>query len=247
MIKLNPELSEDLLSSVDVPLGVLTDAKDNRKFLICDYNRDLDSFRSPWSNEYHPTLGDDDDGKSYKPSGELRALEVSLNEGFDVYRDLYYEGGVSSVYLWNDEEDGNIKEGFSGVVLLKKENETQGDSWDSIHVVEVVVTGASSAEYKVTSTIILSLNESDSGATMNGNLVRQNSRTASIEAATGLASHIVNIGSFIEDTESNLRNLLQQVYFDKNKDIVSELRSLVDLKQVNKDKLKQKELIKSLQ
>jgi hypothetical protein len=65
-----------------------------------------------------------------------------MNEAFDVYRDLcvlhlsicspfvreiselivsggsshrYYEGGVSSVYLW-DTEDG----GFAGVVLIKK-------------------------------------------------------------------------------------------------------------------------------
>jgi F-actin capping protein, beta subunit. len=37
-----------------------------------------------------------------------------MNEAFDVYRELYYEGGVSSVYLWN------LDDGFAGVVLLKK-------------------------------------------------------------------------------------------------------------------------------
>lgn len=72
---------------------------------------------------------------------QLRQLEVSLNDAFDTYRELcvdpsgfsaerernsltrackyrYYEGGLSSVYLWTPAEE---KEGgFAGVVLLKK-------------------------------------------------------------------------------------------------------------------------------
>ncbi|KAH3688818.1 hypothetical protein WICPIJ_000202 [Wickerhamomyces pijperi] len=240
LIKLNPELSEDLLSSIDIPLSIQQDSKQNRKYLCCDYNRDLDSFRSPWSNVYYPQLPTSDEEESYVPAGQLRELETALNEAFDTYRDLYYDGGVSSVYLWND--DDKLESGFSGVVLLKKTNEE--DSWDSIHVFECEVSGAK-AEYKLTSTVILSLNEQGDGVNMNGNLVRQNSKTAPV--VDGLTGHIVNIGSFIEDVESQLRNLLQQVYFDKNKDIVAELRSLVDLKKVSKDKLKQKELINALQ
>lgn len=41
-------------------------------------------------------------------------MEIKANEAFDIYRELYYEGGVSSVYLWN------LDDGFAGVVLLKK-------------------------------------------------------------------------------------------------------------------------------
>ena len=41
-------------------------------------------------------------------------MEIKANEAFDVYRELYYEGGVSSVYFWN------LDDGFAGVVLLKK-------------------------------------------------------------------------------------------------------------------------------
>ncbi|KAH3667853.1 hypothetical protein WICMUC_005253 [Wickerhamomyces mucosus] len=237
LTKLNPEISEDLLSSVDIPLGTATDPQSNRKFLTCDYNRDLDSFRSPWSNEYFPKLDDDE---SYKPTGKIRELEIKLNNAFDNYRDLYYEGGVSSVYVWNDEESGDIDDGFSGVVLIKKTND--GNEWDSIHVIEVIKETASTFEYKITSTIILSLQD-DKELNLNGNLIRQNSKTLRYENEL---SHIVNIGSFIEDIESNLRNLLQQVYFDKNKDIVSELRSVVDLDQVQQDKLKHKEVIDAL-
>jgi capping protein beta len=44
----------------------------------------------------------------------VRKLEVAANEAFDVYRELYYEGGVGSVYFWD------MDDGFAGVVLLKK-------------------------------------------------------------------------------------------------------------------------------
>jgi capping protein (actin filament) muscle Z-line, beta len=77
--------------------------------LLCDYNRDGDSYRSPWSNEFDPPI---DDGTV--PSERIRKLEVAANEAFDVYRGLYYEGGVGSTYFWD------LDDGFAGVVLLKK-------------------------------------------------------------------------------------------------------------------------------
>lgn len=66
--------------------------------------------RSPWSNEYDPPLED-----GTVPVPKLRKLEIAANEAFDTYREMYFEGGASSVYLW-DLEDG----GFAGVVLFKK-------------------------------------------------------------------------------------------------------------------------------
>ena len=83
--------------------------KTNRDYLLCDYNRDGDSYRSPWSNEFDPPIED-----GTVPSERVRKLEVAANEAFDVYRDLYYEGGVGSVYFWD------LDDGFAGVVLLKK-------------------------------------------------------------------------------------------------------------------------------
>lgn len=104
-----PDLTEDLLSSVDQPLEVRRCPKSNRDYLLCDYNRDGDSYRSPWSNEFDPPL---DDGTV--PSERVRKLEVAANDAFDVYRELYYEGGVGSVYFWD------LDDGFAGVILLKK-------------------------------------------------------------------------------------------------------------------------------
>lgn len=66
--------------------------------------------RSPWSNRYDPPLED-----GAVPSDRLRRLEEEANQVFEQYKQLYYEGGVSSVYLW--ELSGT---GFAGVVLIKK-------------------------------------------------------------------------------------------------------------------------------
>ena len=40
-----PELTEELLSRVDQPLQVAQDAAGGREYLLCDYNRDADSYR----------------------------------------------------------------------------------------------------------------------------------------------------------------------------------------------------------
>lgn len=126
LISLAPDLTEDLLSSVDQPLTVKRCKQTGRDYLLCDYNRDGDSYRSPWSNQFDPPLdepgpGGVGPGGSSQGAGEgavpgerVRTMEVKANEAFDVYRELYYEGGVSSVYFWN------LDDGFAGVVLLKK-------------------------------------------------------------------------------------------------------------------------------
>ena len=40
-----PDLCEDLLSSVDQPLKVARDKATGKDYLLCDYNRDGDSYR----------------------------------------------------------------------------------------------------------------------------------------------------------------------------------------------------------
>lgn len=46
------------------------------------------------------------------PSERLRRLEVDANHAFDQYREMYFEGGVSSVYLWD------LDHGFAGNSLI---------------------------------------------------------------------------------------------------------------------------------
>ncbi|KAG9315013.1 hypothetical protein JVU11DRAFT_4124 [Chiua virens] len=280
LIRICPDYADDLLGSVDQPLKVLTDHATGREYLACDYNRDGDSYRSPWSNEYDPPL---EDGTT--PSVRLRKLEIAANEAFDTYRELYvvpaasasltwmispfaihhryYEGGVSSVYLW-ELEDG----GFAGVVLLKKvmnassPDEPSG-SWDSVHVFETAERGRQ-AHYKLTSTVILQLvtrrteetpteavvtlekkasdhsTKSSGKVSLSGSMTRQTEQDLPLQDPS---THIPNTGRMIEEMEIKMRNLLQEVYFGKTRDIVYDLRSVDDLDKARKQRELQKELV----
>jgi capping protein beta len=73
-------------------------------------NPGSDCCRSPWSGEYQPSTPE----QGYKPSAQLEQLEHAFNDAFATYKDLYYGGGVSSVYLWD------LDQGFAGAILIKK-------------------------------------------------------------------------------------------------------------------------------
>ncbi|KAI1283330.1 F-actin-capping protein subunit beta [Xylaria sp. FL0933] len=251
LIALAPDLTEDLLSSVDQPLAVRRCRTSGRDYLLCDYNRDGDSYRSPWSNEFDPPLqdaaqasggGDEEGGDgnaSGLPSEKVRRMEIRANEAFDLYRELYYEGGVSSVYFWN------LDDGFAGVVLFKKVA-TPGTSsegtWDSIHVFEAI-DRARFTQYNLTSTVILSLATSSDALgdmDLSGNMTRQ----IEIELpAESDEQQIANIGKLVEDMELKMRNLLQEVYFGKAKDVVGDLRSIGSLSESARDREAQKDII----
>ena len=78
------DVTTELLSSVDVPLSTRTCPKTGREYLLCDYNRDGDSYRSPWSGEWEPAIED-----PILLSEGTRELEIKANDAFDSYRDLY--------------------------------------------------------------------------------------------------------------------------------------------------------------
>jgi len=223
LLDLVPDLTEQLLSAVDQPLKIAHDVASRRDYLLCDYNRDGDSYRSPWSNKYDPVL---DDGAV--PSADLRKLEIVANEVFDIYRELYFEGGVSSVYCWD------LDDGFAGCILIKKtqdqskKGQPMKGTWDSIHVVEVnEKKDKKNAHYKLTSTVMLSI-ETETAATgsvnLAGSLTRQDERDFQVNDAN---PHVSNIGRMVEDMEIRLRTTLEQIYFGKTKDIVFELRSIM--------------------
>lgn len=218
LIDLAPDLVEDLLSAVDQPLKIAYDSETKRDYLLCDYNRDQDSYRSPWSSKYDPPLKD-----GAQPSAKLRDLEVQFNKAFDTYRDLYFEGGVSSSYLWD------IDEGFAGVVLIKKaQDQARGvpmkGTWDSIHVFEVD-DKKTTADYKLTSTVMLTIeteDEKSGSVSLSGSLTRQELRDK--QPVNKEKTHLTNVGSFIEDMENKMRTTLNTIYFGKTKDIVNDLR-----------------------
>jgi len=114
-------------------------------------------------------------------------------------------------------------------VLLKKS--VPSGSWDSIHVLEVVERGRQ-AKYKLTSTVILNLGggggETLGELDLSGNMTRQVEADMVVEQQQGgdEVGHVVNIGKMVEDMELKMRNLLQEVYFGKARDVVGDLRSM---------------------
>jgi len=214
LIDLVPDLCEDLLSSIDQPLKVAT-------------------------NTYEPPLED-----GAMPSERLRKLEIEANTAFDQYRELYFEGGVSSVYLWD------LDAGFAGVILIKKAGDGSKKikgCWDSIHVVEVQEKSSGrSAHYKLTSTSMLWLQTNRVGSgTMNlgGSLTRQIEQDASVSEAS---PHIANIGKMVEEMENKIRNTLNEIYFGKTRDIVNGLRSVQPLDQSKQQDDLRKDLVIAL-
>jgi len=240
LIDLVPNLCEDLLSAVDQPLKIARDRETGKDFLLCDYNRDGDSYRSPWSNRCDPPLED-----GAMPSERLRQLEIDANQAFDMYRDLYFEGGVSSVYLWD------LGHGFAGCILIKKAGDGSKmikGCWDSIHVFDVQEKSSGrSAHYKLTSTVMLWLqtNKPSSG-TMNlgGSLTRQVETDANVSETS---PHIANIGRMVEDMEIKIRTTLNDIYFGKTNSIVNGLRNVQPLSDKSQQDKIQHELAAALQ
>jgi capping protein (actin filament) muscle Z-line, beta len=154
-------------------------------------------------------------------------MEEEANTLFDTYRELYYEGGVSSVYLWDLEESG----GFAGAFLIKKmvgvgDKYIKNGSWDSIHIVEVQEQAGTpkKATYKLTTTVMLDMGmeTSELGNTnLAGSLTRQATTT---KAVTDAQPHIANMGRLIEDMEIDMRSNINELYILKTREVLSNIR-----------------------
>ncbi|KAK6040111.1 f-actin capping protein, beta subunit, partial [Cooperia oncophora] len=175
-------------------------------------------FRSPWTNTYDPPAED-----AQLPSEKLRKLEIEANAAFESYRDMYFEGGISSVYFWD------LDHGFAGVVLIKKNGDgskaIQG-CWDSIHVIEINERSSRQVHYKLTSTIMLWLQTNKPGSGMmnlGGSLTRQADQDSPVNDQN---THLVNIGRMIE-VIGDLRSVDTSMEKEKQEEIVREIRTAV--------------------
>eukprot|EP01134_Creolimax_fragrantissima_P002082 CFRG2082T1 len=233
LLDLQPDLTDDLLSQVDRPLKVALDKEYNKQYILCDYNSDGESYRSPWSNSYDPPLAD-----GVEPSPEVRELEITANQAFDTYRELYYEGGVSSCYFWDTDD------GFAAAIMIKKTGDgVRGvhGCWDAIHVIDVI-DKKNIATYKMTSTIMLwmkTTNDASGVMDLGGNMTKITEETIPINS---IKTHIANIGGMVEDVEIRMRHGLNDVYFGKTKDIVNDLRSVATLSDVEQKRILQESI-----
>mmetsp|Transcript_58132 Transcript_58132/g.127421 ORF Transcript_58132/g.127421 Transcript_58132/m.127421 type:complete len:280 (+) Transcript_58132:47-886(+) len=216
-----PDQQEELFQRVDQPLKVSIDPTCNMGYIECDYNRDGDSFRSPWSNQFFPPLEGDE---GFMPSGPLRELEDKFNTVFDAYRNLYYEGGVGSVYLWD------LDTGFAGAFMIRKDVDrdrgVDKGSWNAIHIVDVANKHGKTVQYTLTTTIILELEvlHPDAGSVKLGGYITRKSEANHPKA--DMDAHIPHIGSLIENMEINLRRQVDELYVQKTREVINKVRRL---------------------
>lgn len=223
-----PTLDKSLASFAKRPLQVMLDAKCERQFIKCDFNFDDGAHRSPWTNQYLPSPSGATEGqeeKRHRPSERLRKLEETFNEVFDEYRASYYEGGVSSVYVWD------LDEGFSAAFLIRKELKQQKGveigSWDSVHVVEVresPATGQSEYRLSTTVTVHAEVGPKSAGRSELASRVTRHAEDRKKKKVSE-DQHIVHIGRLIEDMETHIRQ-----YFDtciaKQREVLDHVRVL---------------------
>jgi len=87
-------------------------------------------------------------------------------------------------------------------------------------------------QYKLTTTILISVSPSDSelakeSTRITGSLVRQNDRECKISSQDSSrigSQHIINIGKFIEDVETEMRKEMDSLYIQKTKNVVDMIR-----------------------
>jgi capping protein beta len=220
---LRPELQDEILQRVDQPLELEMDTQKGEYFFKSEFNRDGDSYRSPYTNTYFPPLDD-----AVLPSPKIRLLEEKAQILFSEYLKLYYEGGIVNTFFW-DKEDG----GFAGCVLIKKECEkikgvTKG-VWDSLNVFDVKQDNAGGRNkqiYKITSTVVLeiTMNTEQTGeVVLSGNLTKQREESYNHDDDSD-ETHLARIGKLVEEVESSLRSNLENVYFGKTKEIAFSTR-----------------------
>jgi len=216
---LDPTLEDELWNRVDLPLKVDQCPETGRDFIVCDYNRDEDSYRSPWSNQYKPPL---EDGMA--PSGELRQLEEEANMIFDIYRRQYFETGVSSVYMWSLEEPN-----FAAAFLITKDvtAEPMVGQWNSIHVIEATRVNETKFSYKLISTALVDINidTAELGKiNLSGSISEQREKAGPVTQGDENQSHISNMGPMIEERELALRNAIEGMYFGKTNTVQNGMR-----------------------
>jgi capping protein beta len=215
-IHLAPDLTDTLLSTVDIPLKVVKDSDSDAAFLACEFNRDLDSYRSPFSNKYSPALPD-----GQKIPARLRNIEVRANTAFNAYRQLYFQGGVASVYLW--EIDTQV---FGFGVFIKNEINTKLRSGEpikgSIDCTDVVEIDESSkpATYTLTASVLLAI-ELDVGLGKPLTLSGSTSERKSVKKPFNSDDdHIINAGELIESNAAHFRDTINTNYVSHMKHIL---------------------------
>ncbi|GAX14615.1 capping protein (actin filament) muscle Z-line, beta [Fistulifera solaris] len=229
VLKDNTDALDSLSKKYLIPLQVCrSDDPGERPFLKCRYNQKDGKHRSPWTNALHPKTDEPEE------RDDFRLFELSFNEVWDAYKNLYYgHEAVGSVFL-RDTSDQKGLGPFSGMFGIYKKKSGCG-TWNSVSIVHVDNVGKDDTfdfrSYKVETSVWLVLDDAtlQDGEEINtkeqatDSLKVDLSATLSKEVTKELkilpnmlfASHVENIGELIEANEMDLRSQLERVSIPK--------------------------------
>jgi capping protein beta len=222
VIKLNTSVTEDILAQTDVPLKTAADSAGNQ-YILCDYNRDSDSYRSPFTNAYLPALP-----KGILLPDDLREMEVMANHGFQSYLRQYFDSGVISVYCWECDNRA-----FGVGVFIRKDitgavhglNQISGSiSCSDICEVRPISRKQERYQYSLVSSAIVSIKwklKTGTPVTLDGNV--NDARETEAVAGKNI-DHLVIIGGMIEANADRFVEKIRGIYASKMREILSYMK-----------------------
>eukprot|EP00477_Mikrocytos_mackini_P000324 GAHX01000344.1.p1 GENE.GAHX01000344.1~~GAHX01000344.1.p1 ORF type:complete len:300 (-),score=59.00 GAHX01000344.1:49-948(-) len=245
LISIAPDMEDELLQRIDKPLETGTDEIGN-PYVKCEYNRDGQSHRSPYTNKYSPPIEDSD----FYPSDKLRALEKDMNSLLKVYKEYYYGGdAISSAYAWDLEEKS-----FACALVIKnliKEKRVMKDLhvesdfptsgiWNSINVVSVTKESDTKYNYRCFCTVYITMDtdlnvenntHKKEKFKVNGYNTLERTSSMSVDKNKPQRDHIVNIGQLMEAVESEIRSSSLDIFINRMQSTTMDfLQSPVDRK-----------------
>jgi F-actin capping protein, beta subunit len=214
-----------------------------RPFLLCEYSQVVNQkylHRSPWTNRIYASLNATDsshhqnDTNAIVTNEELRRLEVTFNEVWDAYKNLYYgHESVGSVYL----SDADLEENgaFSGWFGIHKKGTDLGSTWKSASMVRVNMTNDTEVQYTVETSVCVVLapaldctedETTTTTAEVSAILSKKSTKSCVLqpEKVPLHVSHVEHIGMLIEANEIDLRSNLERVMIPKNPEILATLQ-----------------------
>ena len=209
-------------------------------FFETSFNKEGDSYRSPWSNKYFPP-----NESAKELPNELRELELKLIPLIKLYTKLYYdESVIFSVYSFSN---GNIEmsSGFDCYIIIRSEIEGSFiQSFNTIKIKFVSEISDSNRQIKViynTNTTFLYkflLKDVKDDCCIIGSNTCDCQELTYSNNLFDYEKHCKHIGSTIEKNEANLRGKIDEIYFKKNKFICKEIRNQEGIKGESYQKIK---------
>jgi len=142
---------------------------------------------------------------------------------------MYFDTGVSSVYFFATDKDDKDSKNFGACWLIHKDvggnqKEVESGWWDSVHVFECSEQKKGVYEYKLTTTVMVSMGMKNAlvgEVDLSGSMTQQETKALALSEAN---THIANMGRMLEDMELKVRNSIEGIYIQKTRDVINGMR-----------------------